>query len=890
VRDVDEKQPGRGEESATVVEPVDPLARTLQRRPDAKRLRKGEAVGRYLILGVLGQGGMAVVYKGYDPELDRRVAIKLLAIDSSDETDVDADAARRRLLREAQAMAQLAHPNVVSIYDVGMHGEQVFIAMELVDRGTVGDWLHEEPRGWREIVEVFRQAGRGLEAAHAVRLVHRDVKPSNMLLGRDGRVRVTDFGIVKQVDDVDPKPVVPRPKPALEQPSDPLLASTMTDAGSMMGTLGFMAPEQIEGGPVDARADQFGFCVSLYRAHFDDALPFERSPRGETKVEATEPKDGRVPAWVTRVVMRGLRIAPEERYPSMSELLAALESDPARSRRLWTIGAVVAALVTALAAVAVASVIQRRNQTAALCQGATAQLSGVWDDARKRAVHAAFTAVNEPYAEDAYRHVERTLDAYARDWATMQTESCRATKIRGEQSTELLDLRTACLDRRLDELRAETELFARADAKVVLNAVQAAGALTRLEECANVVSLRTPLPPPTDPATRTKIVEVGRRLAEAKALLEAGKYSEGIAVAGPAADEARLLGYRPLEGEALFQLGWLEEKAGDPKIAEATLLDALVAAEAGRDDSMATSALTELVYLVGYVEARPKEAQVLSRQAFAIVERMGGDDELLAALNWRVGSTYYQQGQYADMLASDQKAASLWEHLRGPEDRHLAMVMSDTANALGMLGRQEEALATYRRAMALGPSHPDVGQLLVIIGWVLSLMKRYDEALEVDRRAVAIFEKTVGADHVLSAYALNTMGWVLLAQGKHEEALKSFGRALEIWEQALGKDNPRTADPLTGMGLALLGQHEASLALVPIERARVMREANAQDALDLAETQFALARALGELHRDPARARELATKAREAYVAAHDHTQANFATLADIDAWLARAP
>jgi tetratricopeptide (TPR) repeat protein len=595
------------------------------------------------------------------------------------------------------------------------------------------------------------------------------------------------------------------------------------------------------------------------------------------------------------VVMRGLRIAPDERYPTMSELLAALERDPARSRRLWTIGAVAAALVVALVGVTVASVVQRRNQTAALCEGAAARLVGVWDDPRKRAVHSAFTAVNEPYAEDAYQHVERALDAYATGWAAMQTESCRATRIRGEQSAELLDLRTACLDRRLDELRAETELFVRADAKVVLHAVQAAGALTGLEECANVVSLRTPLPPPTDPATRTKIAEVRRRLAEAKALLEAGKYTEGIALAGPAAADARIIGYRPLEGEGLFQLGWLEEKAGDPKTAETTLLDALVAAEAGRDDSMATSALTELVYLVGYVEGRPKEAQVLSRQAFAIVERMGGNDELLAALNWRVGSTYYQQGQYAEMLASDQEAASLWERVRGPEDRHLAMVMSDTANALGMLGRQEEALTTYRRAMALdesalGPSHPDVGQLLVNIGWVLSLMKRYDEALEVDRRAVAIFERTVGADHVLSAYALNTMGWVLLAQGKHDEALKSFGRALEIWEQALGKDNPRTADPLTGMGLALLGQHEASLALVPIERARVMRQANAQDALDLAETQFALARTLGELHKDPVRARELATKARDAYVAAHEHTQANFATLADIDAWLARAP
>jgi eukaryotic-like serine/threonine-protein kinase len=873
-----------------VVEVVDPLGRTLQGTPTSKRLERGNAVGRYMILGLLGEGGMAVVYKGYDPELDRRVAIKLLTFDSTEQIDTDPSDGRRRLLREAQAMAQLAHPNVVSIYDVGMHGDQVFIAMELVDQGTVSQWLKEKPRGWREILGVFRQAGRGLEAAHAVRLVHRDVKPSNMLLGHDGRVRVTDFGIVKQVDVQDPEPRVPGPKPILERPSDAALASTMTQAGSMMGTLGYMAPEQLEGRPVDARADQFGFSVSLYRALFG-ALPFENGPPG---AEAAEPKDTRVPAWVRIAVMRGLRIKPEERHPSMTELLAALESDPARSRRLWWMGAGAAALVTILVGAAGASVVRSRNQNRALCQGAAERLTGVWDGDRKRAAHAAFVAVDKPYAEDAYQRVERVLDAYAAGWTTMQTESCKATRIRGEQSAELLDLRTACLDRRLDELRAETDLFAHADAKVVENAVQAAGALTSLDECANVVSLRAPVPEPTDPSARARIKDVRKRLAEAKALLEAGKYGEGITIADPAATEARQIGYRPLESESLVQLGWLKQKAGDPKGAEATLVDALVAAEAGRYDSMAASALTELVYVVGYIEGRPKEAIVLARQGFAIVERMGGNDELLAALNWRLGSTYFSQGQYAQMLESDEKALSIWERLRGPEDRQLASVMSDEANALGMLGRLEEALTTYRRAIAidesaLGPSHPDVGQILVNIGWVLSVMKRYDEALSIDRRAVHLFERTVGPDHQISAYPLNTIGWVLLAQGKHEEAFESFAHSLRIWEQTLGRDNPRIADPLTGMGLALLGSHKPSEALVPIERALTLREAHAEDVLDLAETQFAMARVLGELHHDPVRARDLAHKAREKYVARRD-TQANFATLADIDAWLARAP
>jgi tetratricopeptide (TPR) repeat protein len=212
-----------------------------------------------------------------------------------------------------------------------------------------------------------------------------------------------------------------------------------------------------------------------------------------------------------------------------------------------------------------------------------------------------------------------------------------------------------------------------------------------------------------------------------------------------------------------------------------------------------------------------------------------------------------------------------------------------------MLGRHEEALLTYRRALAidesaLGPSHPDVGQILQNMGWVLSVMKKHDEALAANRRALAIFERTIGTDHTNYAYALNSIGWALLAQGKYEESLDSFTHALRIWEQALGRENPRTTDPLTGIGLALLGQRRAGEAIAPIERALSLREADAKDAMDLAETRFALARTLGELHRDPARARNLAREAREAYVAAGDHTGVNFASLADIDAWLARAP
>ncbi len=172
--------------------------------PSAEALGRGVAVGRYVVLDRIGAGGMGVVYAAYDPELDRRVALKLLRPDR-----FGGDAGRLRLLREAQALARLTHPNVVAVYDVGTFGDRVFVAMELVEGETLRQWLRAEPRSprpWREVLERFLPAGRGLAAAHAAGLVHRDFKPENVLLGRDGRARVVDFGLAKALADAAEEP------------------------------------------------------------------------------------------------------------------------------------------------------------------------------------------------------------------------------------------------------------------------------------------------------------------------------------------------------------------------------------------------------------------------------------------------------------------------------------------------------------------------------------------------------------------------------------------------------------------------------------------------------------------------------------------------------------
>ncbi|MBA3462537.1 MAG: serine/threonine protein kinase, partial [Deltaproteobacteria bacterium] len=218
----------------------------------------GDRVGRYLILSTLGTGGMGVVFSAYDPQLDRKVALKLLRSG----LQLATKDAQKRLRREAQAIAQLSHPNVVGVYDVGTDGGDLYIAMELVEGETLGQWLRSYPRTWREIIDVFLQAAKGLVAAHGVGLLHRDFKPDNVLVGGDGRVRVTDFGLARSLLVLDEESARGQTTPHLPA----ALSSSLTATGTVLGTPRYMPPEQLTGPDIDARADQFSFCVALYEA------------------------------------------------------------------------------------------------------------------------------------------------------------------------------------------------------------------------------------------------------------------------------------------------------------------------------------------------------------------------------------------------------------------------------------------------------------------------------------------------------------------------------------------------------------------------------------------------------------------------------------------------
>jgi endoglucanase len=320
---------------------------------DEDVLARGATVGRYLVLEHLGSGATGVVYGAFDPELDRKIAIKLLR-------PQDADEARRqsRLIREAKAIAKLSHPNVVGIFDVGVHDGQVFLAMEYLAGGTLSQWLAAHKRPWREIVRVFVEVGRGLAAAHAEDLIHRDFKPDNVLLDKQGTPKVVDFGLVRLASIADPGPPPDGPTPDLDAAlpmADTALAS-LTRTGALAGTPAYMSPEQFLGRPVDARTDQFSFCVALHEAIFG-----ERPFAGENVYQLADavtsgnlraiPTSAEVPGWLRRALLRGLRPSSSDRYADLDALLRVIGDDPVvkRKRRMAVGGAAVLVALALLA-------------------------------------------------------------------------------------------------------------------------------------------------------------------------------------------------------------------------------------------------------------------------------------------------------------------------------------------------------------------------------------------------------------------------------------------------------------------------------------------------------------------------------------------------------------
>jgi serine/threonine protein kinase len=785
----------------------------------------GERVGRYQICSIVGMGAMGVVYAAYDPELDRKIALKILRSREGGDPVLEG----LRLKREAQALARLSHPGVVAVYDVGLCDDSVFIAMELVDGTTLREWLRQEGRSRREILDALLAAGRGLEAAHRAGLVHRDFKPENVLIGNDGRVRVSDFGLARPLGESE-----------LSTQSRPQLA----------GTPAYMPPEQLRGDELDERADQFSFCVTVWEALFDERPFAGDSLRALAEtIEDQRPKrrlGARVQVSVRclRALRRGLAASADDRFPEMGALLERLAEEGRPKKMRW-------ALLALGITIAASAGAYRQARRAALCVGADGKLAGVWDGARRERVHRRLLASGQSYAAASFEEVARLFDDYSARWVAMRTEACQATRLSGEQSEELMDLRMGCLDDRLHELGTLTSLLA--DSEGLLDrAPRAAAQLSELAVCANRRALESPLKLPADLETQKNVAEVRAQLAEVRAFHAAGRYEEGLSRARAAAQRAETLHYRPLEAEALYWRGNLEAERDQQSSAADTLRQAALAAEAGRHDESAAESWTLLSMVQGDDLQHYDDAQRSAELAAAALERLGGQPRIEAELANAVGATAFRRSKLGEARAAFDRGLKICE--RAPECRTAGLL-----NNLGSVADQEgdyvAAESYYRRSLelrerTLGRDHPDVVPVLLNLGDLAIEQGQNDLAIERFKRADAIVERAHGREHVEAAAVLSRIADVEMRAGHFDRARAAYQRALTIREHSQGPNHVDVAVVLDELG-RLCGEEGKLAESVPLfERALHIREAGLRaNHPNIALSLLGLAEAQRGLHR-----------------------------------------
>ena len=786
-----------------------------QGRPFVGMLDPGSRVDRYQILGAVGRGGMGEVYAAYHPDLDRRIALKVVGESRGDSTEQR----RARLLREARAIARLSHPNVVSVYDAGTMGDRVYIAMEFVEGQTVDEWLESRSPSWSEILDVFIAAGRGLGAAHAAGIIHRDFKPQNVMIGRDGSVRVMDFGLARMAEEpaesMQPVPVIADASP---------LPTTVTKTGALVGTLAYMAPEQFRSEKLDARADQFSFCIALHEALYGVRPALAHLvPAHET--DSSRSFQASVPAWLRAIVSRGFSDHRDQRFASMDELIRALTRGRKRPRRRAIgVGVGIGVLLVALGG-------WRAARGARVgCAIPADRLGAIWsgqDDARRQSIHRAFTASGRPTAETSWQRVSRLLDDYVNEWSAMYVQTCEATHVRGEQSGEVLDLRMSCLSENLDEVRALTTVLPNADDAALAHSITAVQSLTPVSRCADLAVLRSAVPLPRDPKTLAAVRDLRTRLKVVQAMRDVGNFRGALTRAIALRPEVEATGYKPLLAEVLELIGCVNSAFGDPAATEAALLQAFFAATEARDDATAGRAAADLIHLFGTLRNRPKDAETWFRISESTLNRLGSGNE-----------------------------------------RTRAWAANNLANVLAIHGQYERAEHLAREAVtlkerALGKDHPDVGISLNILADVLNEKGRPADALPIANRAIEILSKNGDPEADVLGSSYNAKGNALIALGRGAEAEAAYSAELRIFQKAYGPSERSMAFPVQGLGEARVVQGAPVAAIAFLERAlRIQEDTQEPIAFNVAETRYWLARALWESGRDRHRALRLAKEAR----------------------------
>ncbi len=709
-------------------------------RPRAPPPPLPERLNRYVVLEMLGAGGMGEVLLAYDPALDRKVAVKLARPRQGDDTQ----ALETRLQREAQALARAVDPHVVAVFDTGRVGSRPYVAMEYVPGATLKGWL-STPRSRKEILRVFIEAGRGLAAAHRVGVVHRDFKPDNVLIDAAGRARVTDFGLAtfkeQQDETIDNLPA--------QDDDETQQVYAGTQSGTVLGTPGYMPPEQWDAKPTDARSDQFSFCVALHEALLGQRPFVKASIRGtRPSFERTGTSLARLkeqPAVLRAVLTRGLALEPARRFESMEAVLAQLEKLQRPARWPWLVAA---GLASTLAIGGVAST------SRPACEGALDRITSV------RLALAPLE--KEPLA---------LAQALEQRWAQAWQTGCVETLETKEQPPEVRALRSDCLRRQESRYRQVLTQLGAADALQRSKALDALAQSPAPEDCLRVASLLQPEPPPAGAGARA--ASLGDEVHAARVAVDLGQFDVAREKLPPLAGPVEALGYGRLRAEYAFALGLLAQKEHDRRQARQHYHRALGAAVAARDHELAASTGIELLFSLaqmGLVE----EGELTDELTGALVAR-AGRDALAAHLENSRGAVALERDRFDDAQRHFENSLRLARAAHGPQHFEVARALANLGSTLTRRERAHDAEAPLREALSIvtqmfGSKHLRVLQMQDLLADALLEQNRAAEAIALGRAALAARRELLGEAHALTRKNQGLLAKYLQTAGEFDEA------------------------------------------------------------------------------------------------------------------------
>ena len=757
----------------------------------------GEGVGHFVVEQVLGIGGMGVVLRAHDEHLDRSVALKLVRPELGGSHGTRGT---ERLLVEARAMAKISHPNVITVHEVGVVEGQVFLAMEFIDGQTLGEWVEAETRTWPAIVNQWIAAGRGLVAAHEAGLVHRDFKPANVLVSRDERILVTDFGIAGadsgsgELADADASDLVPLDELDLSRQ-----VSRLTETGGLLGTPRYMAPEQFAGLRVDARADQFAFCVTLWEAVFG-RHPFDSSSLAALALAAStgalrEPPRGHgVPDRLRRILTRGLATQPDDRHPDMRSLLGALEGlQRSRARRRWLVPLAITAPVLAGLAWAL------WPKPPDPCAPDESRWDGVWDADIRAEIAEAMANADAPYIGESAPQVTAELDTYVSAWDEHEQRACADTRVRETVSEQMLDRRMRCLDSRRRRFAALTDAMRQGEPELLAKALEVVGELPALDDCDDLAQLEAdiPLPPPE---IRDELARFDEDLAKADTMQLAGKSEPAV--------------------ELLDSWGPRLAELDDPH-SEAQRLRTLAEAWTDRDNikacdyyrqayaaSVAAGAVWLATMCARKIASCKPDSIADDHSEFWLEVAAGGYAQLERPLDFQyytdVASVRHQRRDFEGTVEALEHALTLID-----DEAEQGKVLKVTANLgamYGQLRRFDESNAYLEQAIATGetlygPHHPSVLSWRAnVVAMKVMQGKDFEGVLREGKSVLEAQEAGLGPDAGILAVTLTVMGVAARQLDLIDDATAYDSRAYEIRKHAYGANHWMTIESLEKLG------------------------------------------------------------------------------------------